>query len=271
MNKIKLPVIPVIAAALMCMWAYGTVAYAAADLKALETKIEGTWDSGDFKAFENLEKELISQVSDKDADGCLVLAKFYYWYSMLYAEKANTDKKHWLDEEKYAGDKALWAKGGEMIDKSLDLIKKADEMSPGNTKILPYYAVIKYRKIRHCGNMVCAMLHMKSLLDVTRLTIEKGKNDASANLAYGIYKLGRSQKMGGNPREAISYLQMVIKLDPNRADGYFWYGKFFMSPNIKFQPKLARPNFEKAVALNPKNWLYKETLEQFNKDYPPEK
>jgi hypothetical protein len=44
-----------------------------------------------------------------------------------------------------------------------------------------------------------------------------------------------------------------------------------MSPNIKFQPKLARPNFEKAVALNPKNWLYKETLEQFNKDYPSEK
>jgi tetratricopeptide (TPR) repeat protein len=271
MKKIRLPIIPVIVAALMCLWAYGTVAYAAADIKALKTKIEGAWDSGDFMAFENQEMELTSQVSDKDADGCLVLAKFYYRYSLLCEEKANTDKKHWLDGEKYAGDKAQWAKGGDMIDKAVEYVMKADEMSPENPKILPSYALIKYRKIRHCGNMACALLHMKSLLDITRLTIEKGENDADANLSYGIYMLSRSPKMGGNPREAINYLQRAIELDPNRAEGYFWCGKFFMSPNIKFQPKLARPNFEKAVALNPKNWLYKETLDELNKEYPPEK
>lgn len=244
---------------------------AAVDTKAWETKIENVWDQGDVKNFEALEKELTGQVSDKDADGCLILAKFYYRYSLLYAEKANTAKQHWLDEEKYVADKAAWAKGGEKVEKALEYIKKADEMRPEDLKILSYYTLIKYRKIRHCDGMVCAMLHMKSLLDVSKKTIEKGGNDLRANLGYGIYKLGRSQKMGGNPREAITYFQQAAKLDPNNAECCFWLGKFFMSPNIKFQPKLARPQFEKAVAFNPNNWLYKETLEQFNKEYPPEK
>jgi hypothetical protein len=43
-----------------------------------------------------------------------------------------------------------------------------------------------------------------------------------------------------------------------------------MSPDIKAQPKLALPYFEKATSLNPQNWLYRGNLEAFIKAFPSE-
>jgi tetratricopeptide (TPR) repeat protein len=74
--------------------------------------------------------------------------------------------------------------------------------------------------------------------------------------------------MGGNPRNAINYFKKVIELDPNHAEGQFWFGRFYMHPDIRPQPKLAQPYFEKAAALNQKNWLYRENLEAFKKAFP---
>jgi hypothetical protein len=41
-----------------------------------------------------------------------------------------------------------------------------------------------------------------------------------------------------------------------------------MHPDIRPQPKLAQPYFEKAASLNQRNWLYRENLEAFKKAFP---
>jgi tetratricopeptide (TPR) repeat protein len=188
-------------------------------MEELKKKIEELWDQGDINTFSQFEQEIKGKVSDKDVDGSLTLALFYYRYSLLYDEKANTAKQHWVEGPKFSENEELWDKGGKLIDKALDLI-------------------------------------------------EKGPNDPTAVLAYAIKELGRSPKMGGNPRNAINFFKKVIELDPNHAEGHFWFGRFYMHPDIKSQPKLALPYFEKAASLNPNNWLYRENIEQFKKAFP---
>jgi len=236
-------------------------------MNELENKIEELWDAGDVEGFKQLEPEIKSKVSDADVDGCVLLARFYYRFSLLHDEKANTSRQYWYDLPKYAENEDLWKKGEELINKSLDLIKKADKLSPDSPKVLPYYSLIIYRKIRHCS-MLSALPHMKSLLDINKKTLEIGKDNPTAVLAFAIKELGRSPKMGGNPRNAINYFKKVLELDPNHAEGHFWFGRFYMHPDIKSQPKLASPYFEKAASLNPRNWLYKATAEEFKKANP---
>jgi tetratricopeptide (TPR) repeat protein len=236
-------------------------------MEELKKIIEELWDQGDINTFSQFEQEIKGKVSDKDVDGSLTLALFYYRYSLLYDEKANTAKQHWVEGPKFSENEELWDKGGKLVDKALDLIKKALELSPDSPKVLPYYSMIVFRKIRHC-NMLTALPYMKGFLDTSKKTLEKGPNDPTAVLAYAIKELGRSPKMGGNPRNAISHFKKAIELDPNNAEAHFWFGRFYMSPDIKAQPKLALPWFEKAAQLNPKNWLYKVTFEEFKKAFP---
>jgi tetratricopeptide (TPR) repeat protein len=236
-------------------------------MNELETKIEELWDTGDFEGFKQLEPEIRSKVNDTEVEGCVLLARFYYRFSLLYDEKANTSKQYWFDLPKYAENEDLWNKGEELINKSLELIKKADKLSPDSPKVLPYYSLIIYRKIRHCS-MLTALPYMKSLLDINKKALEIGKDNPTAVLAFAIKELGRSPKMGGNPRNAINYFKKVLELEPNHAEGYFWFGRFYMNPDIKLQPKLALPFFEKAASLNPKNWLYQATVEEFRKVFP---
>jgi tetratricopeptide (TPR) repeat protein len=233
----------------------------------IENKIEELWDQGDPQAFNQFEQEIQSKASDKDADGCVTLARFYYRFSLLCDEKSNTLKQYWVEGDKYAEDTALWKKGEDLINRALDLIKKADGLSADSPKVLPYYSLIIYRKIRHCS-MLTALPHMKGLLEINKKTLEKGQDNPTAVLAYAIKEVGRSPKMGGNPRNAINYFKKVIELDPNHAEGHFWFGRFYMHPDIKSQPKLAQPFFEKAASLNQKNWLYRENLESFKKAFP---
>ena len=236
----------------------------------IENKIEDLWDQGDPQAFNQFEQEIKTKANDKDVNGCVTLAKFYYRFSLLHDEKSNTSKQYWVEGDKYAEDKTSWKKGEELINEALELIKNAHEMSPDSPQVLPYYSLIIYRKIRHC-NMLTALPHMKSLLEINKKTLEIGKEDnPTAVLAYAIKELGRSPKMGGSPRNAINYFKKVLELDPNHAEGHFWFGRFYMSPDIKAQPKLALPYFEKATSLNPQNWLYRGNLEAFIKAFPSE-
>jgi len=233
----------------------------------IENKIEDLWDQGDPQAFNQFEQELKTKASDKDAAGCVTMARFYYRYSLLHDEKSNTAKQYWVEGDKYAEDKASWKKGEDLINTALDLIKKAAGLSPDSPQVLPYYSLIIYRKIRHCS-MLSALPHMKGLLEINKKTLEKGQDNPTAVLAYAIKELGRSSKMGGNPRNAINYFKKVLELNPNHAEGQFWFGRFYMHPDIRPQPKLAQPYFEKAASLNQRNWLYRENLEAFKKAFP---
>ena len=233
----------------------------------IENKIEELWDQGDPQAFNQFEQELKSKASDKDAAGCVTMARFYYRFSLLHDEKSNTAKQYWVEGDKYAEDKASWKKGEDLINTALDLIKKADGLSPDSPQVLPYYSLIIYRKIRHCS-MLSALPHMKGLLEINKKTLEKGQDNPTAVLAYAIKELGRSSKMGGNPRNAINYFKKVLELNPDHAEGQFWFGRFYMHPDIRPQPKLAQPYFEKAASLNQRNWLYRENLEAFKKAFP---
>jgi len=116
--------------------------------------------------------------------------------------------------------------------------------------------------------MLSALPYMKGLLEINKKTLEKGQDNPTAVLAYAIKELGRSSKMGGNPRNAINYFKKVLELNPDHAEGQFWFGRFYMHPDIRPQPKLAQPYFEKAASLNQKNWLYRENLEAFKKAFP---
>jgi tetratricopeptide (TPR) repeat protein len=236
-------------------------------MSGLEQKIEELWDQGEAQAFSQFEDEITSLTNDHDVLGCVLLARFYYRYSLLYDEKANTARQFWVEGDRYAEDKKAWNKGGELINKALDLIKKAYALSPDSPQVLPYYSLILYRTIRHC-TMITALPHMKALLEINKKTLEKGPDDPTAVLAFAIKELGRSPKMGGNPRNAIHYFRKVLELDAHHAEGHFWFGRFYMHPDIKPQPKLAMPYFEKATALNPHNWLYRENLEAFKKAFP---
>lgn len=246
-----------------------TIIYPATiDLKAYETKIEDAWDRGDTKTLEQIIQELTLKVNDNNVEGLVLLARAYYRYSLFYDESANISNQHWFDNPKYFSlNETYWKKGEELIDKAFDIIKKADEKAPDSPKVLPYYSLITYRKIRHCS-MITALPYMKGFLNLSKKTIEVCQNDPVAVLSKAIMELGRSPKMGGNPRNAYNYFQKVFQLNPDYAEAYFWFGRFYMSPDIKVQPNLALPNFEKAVSLNPQNWLYKITLEEFKKIYP---
>ncbi|HUT83404.1 MAG TPA: hypothetical protein VMX95_02050, partial [Thermodesulfobacteriota bacterium] len=94
-------------------------------MNELANKIEELWDAGDVEGFKQLEPEIKSKVSDSDVDGCVLLARFYYRFSLLHDEKANTSRQYWFDLPKYAENEDLWNKGEELINTSLDLIKKA--------------------------------------------------------------------------------------------------------------------------------------------------
>ena len=253
---------------MVCMVAFGTSLRAATiDTKAYETRIEDAWDRGDAKAFDQIIQELTPKVSDTDIDGLLILASAYYRYSLFYDEMSNTSKQLWFEGPKLAGNEQYWDKGGELIDKALDLVKKADGIAKDSPKVLPHYSLITFRKIRHC-NMITAMPYMKGFLELSKKTLEVAGNNPVAILSCAIMTLGRSPKMGGNPRNAYPLFKKAVELDPNYAEAYFWFGRFYMSPDIKAQPKLALPCFEKAASLNPKSWLYKTTAEEFKKAFP---
>ncbi len=229
--------------------------------------IEELWDRGDPQAFNQYEQEITARMRDEDAQDYVLAARFYYRYSLLHDEKANTAKQFWVEGNTYAADEELWNRGGELISQALDLIKKAYSFCPESPLVLPYYSLILYRKILHC-TMMTALPYMKELLEINKKTLENGQDNPTAVLAFAIKELGRSPKMGGNPRNAIQYFRKVLELDAQHAEGHFWFGRFYMHPNIKPQPKLALPYFEKAATLNPHNWLYRENLDAFKKAFP---
>jgi tetratricopeptide (TPR) repeat protein len=129
-------------------------------------------------------------------------------------------------------------------------------MKPDNAE---YYRVLGTVYAQAVTNIMSGLSYGAKAKDAINKAVERAPKSSMMYVARGVGNYYVPAQLGGGSKVAIPDFQKAIELDPRNAEAYLWLGLSLRKENRDDE---ARKAFTKALELNPNRLWTKQQLEK---------
>jgi tetratricopeptide (TPR) repeat protein len=122
-----------------------------------------------------------------------------------------------------------------------------------------YYVVLARLYAHAITDIMSGLSYGPKAKEAVNKAVEKAPNSAAVYVARGVGNLYLPTQVGGGPKVAIPDFRKAITLDPKDAEAYLWLGVALRQDR---QEAEARRALEKSLALNPARVWTKQQLDK---------
>jgi tetratricopeptide (TPR) repeat protein len=146
--------------------------------------------------------------------------------------------------------------GRQSAEQGIEAAKKALALKPENAE---YYRVLGTLYGQAVTDLMSGLSYGPKAKDAINKAVEKAPNAAIMYVARGVGNYYVPSQLGGGAKVAIPDFQKAIELDPKNAEAYLWLGLSLRKENRDAE---ARQAFAKALELNPNRVWAKQQLDK---------
>jgi tetratricopeptide (TPR) repeat protein len=146
--------------------------------------------------------------------------------------------------------------GAQAAEQGIKFAEKAVSMKPDNAE---YYRVLGTVYAQAVTNIMSGLSYGAKAKDAINKAVERAPKSSMMYVARGVGNYYVPAQLGGGSKVAIPDFQKAIELDPKNAEAYLWLGLSLRKENRDDE---ARKAFAKALELNPNRLWTKQQLEK---------
>jgi Flp pilus assembly protein TadD len=146
--------------------------------------------------------------------------------------------------------------GHQSAEQGIDEAKKAIALKPENAE---YYRVLGTLYGQAIVDLMSGLSYGPKAKDAINKAVEKAPKVSMMYVARGVGNYYVPSQLGGGSKVAIPDFQKAIELDPKNAEAYLWLGLSLRKENRDAEARVA---FAKALELNPNRVWVKQQLDK---------
>jgi len=143
-----------------------------------------------------------------------------------------------------------------IAERGIQAAEKAVALKPASAE---YYRVLATLYGQAVTDLLTGLSYGPKAKDAVNKAVEKAPGTASVYVARGVGNYYLPAQLGGGPKVAIPDFRKAIQLDPKNAEAWLWLGIALRQDK---QDAEARQAFEKSLAFNPDRVWTKQQLEK---------
>ena len=146
--------------------------------------------------------------------------------------------------------------GRQLAEQGIRFAEKTVAMKPGNAE---YYRVLGTLYGQAITDIMSGLSYGPKAKDAINKAVEKAPKSSMMYVARGVGNYYVPAQLGGGAKLAIPDFQKAIELDPGNAEAWLWLGLSLRKEN---RDPEARQAFAKSLELNPNRLWAKQQLEK---------
>jgi tetratricopeptide (TPR) repeat protein len=146
--------------------------------------------------------------------------------------------------------------GAQAAEQGIKFAEKAVSLKPDNAE---YYRLLGTVYGQAVTNIISGLSYGAKAKDAINKAVERAPKSSMVYVARGVGNYYLPAQLGGGPKIAIPDFQKAIELDPKNAEAFLWLGLSLRKDNRDDE---ARKAFAKSLELNPNRLWAKQQLEK---------
>jgi tetratricopeptide (TPR) repeat protein len=146
--------------------------------------------------------------------------------------------------------------GAQAAEQGIKFAEKAVALKPDNAE---YYRLLGTLYGQAVTNIMSGLSYGAKAKDAINKAVERAPKSSMVYVARGVGNYYLPAQLGGGPKLAIPDFQKAIELDSKNAEAYLWLGLSLRKDNRDDE---ARKAFAKSLELNPNRLWAKQQLEK---------
>jgi len=146
--------------------------------------------------------------------------------------------------------------GRQFAEQGLKFAEKAAAMKPGNAE---NYRILGTLYGQGITDLMSGLSYGPKAKDAINKAVEKAPRSAMMYVARGVGNYYLPSQLGGGPKVAIPDFRKAIELDPKNAEAWLWLGLSLRKDNRDAE---ARQAFSRALELNPNRAWTRQQLDK---------